>query len=185
MQGSSRLSSTVKVQLRGHQLVSAASPGNRMATRPSAWASIHLGSLGSRPVSRRTSGALTYLAKALVPACAVAAGAEWCISTGGIGSGLCVRSSRATGRGVSRPHASLRSVSATCGQRIAVGVLIISRRNDATMRIYQAEHDVPGGRSGAQWKSLAGGRRRRRPQPHRRSQAQRRGPRRNRRRLCA
>jgi hypothetical protein len=37
----------------------AASPGSRTATSPSAWALIQLGSRGSRPVSRRTSGAFT------------------------------------------------------------------------------------------------------------------------------
>jgi hypothetical protein len=55
-------------------------------------------------------------------------------------------------------HADAPTVTATRGQRIAVGDLIISRRNDATMRIYQAEHDVPAAdpvRNGNRWRVAA------------------------------
>jgi ATP-dependent exoDNAse (exonuclease V) alpha subunit len=50
------------------------------------------------------------------------------------------------------------TVTAARGQRIAVGDLIISRRNDATMRIYQAERDVPAAdpvRNGNRWQVAA------------------------------
>ena len=55
-------------------------------------------------------------------------------------------------------HADAPTVTAARGQRIAVGDLIISRRNDATMRIYQAEHDVPAAdpvRNGNRWRVAA------------------------------
>ena len=42
-----------------HQSYRAVSPGRRMVTSPAAWALIQLGSFGSRPVRRRTSGAFT------------------------------------------------------------------------------------------------------------------------------
>jgi hypothetical protein len=42
------------------EVPSRVSPGSNVATRPSAWASTHAGSVGSTPVSYRASGALTY-----------------------------------------------------------------------------------------------------------------------------
>jgi ATP-dependent exoDNAse (exonuclease V) alpha subunit len=50
------------------------------------------------------------------------------------------------------------TVTAARGQRIAVGDLIISRRNDSTMRIYQAEHNVAAAdpvRNGNRWQVAA------------------------------
>jgi hypothetical protein len=55
-------------------------------------------------------------------------------------------------------HKDAPTVTAARGQRIAVGDLIISRRNDATMRIYQAERDVPAAdpvRNGNRWRVVA------------------------------
>jgi ATP-dependent exoDNAse (exonuclease V) alpha subunit len=55
-------------------------------------------------------------------------------------------------------HADAPTVTAARGQRVAVGDLIISRRNDATMRIYDAEHDVPAAdqvRNGNRWRVAA------------------------------
>ncbi|MGV0717174.1 MobF family relaxase [Mycolicibacterium sp. XJ662] len=50
------------------------------------------------------------------------------------------------------------TVTAARGQRIAVGDLIISRRNDATISIYDAADDIPAGdavRNGNRWQTMA------------------------------
>jgi hypothetical protein len=55
-------------------------------------------------------------------------------------------------------HADAPTVTAARGQRIAVGDLIISRRNDATMRTYQTKHDVAAAdpvRNGNRWRVAA------------------------------
>jgi hypothetical protein len=58
------------------------------------------------------------------------------------------------------------------GQRIDAGDLIISRCNDSTTKIYQAQHDVPAADPVRNGNRMADGRRRRRPQPDRLSPAQ-------------
>ena len=55
-------------------------------------------------------------------------------------------------------HADAPTVTAARGQRIAVGDLIISRRNDSTMRIYEAQRDLPVAdpvRNGNRWRVAA------------------------------
>ena len=56
------------------------------------------------------------------------------------------------------------TVTAARGQRIGVGDLIISRRNDPTIGVFDATDITQTGRSGAQRQPLAGLRRRHRPQ---------------------